>query len=101
MQRMQRIFRRRQAICAVIVPLHAESVSPSISSRLRIRGQFLNQTRKERTMGISGLRWLLVAGNGGGIDLCDADAAPAESACCYFSAKDKDILQPAQKVFLT
>src|SRR5207249_7700682 len=22
-------------------------------------------------------------------------------ACCYFSAKDKDILQPAQKVFLT
>src|SRR5215475_9781751 len=26
-------------------------------------------------------------------------AAPA--ACCYFSAKDKDILQPAQKVFIT
>jgi hypothetical protein len=26
---------------------------------------------------------------------------PAKSACCYFSAKDKDILQPAQKVFLT
>jgi hypothetical protein len=26
---------------------------------------------------------------------------PAESACCYFSAKDKDILQPAQKVFIT
>jgi hypothetical protein len=25
----------------------------------------------------------------------------AESACCYFSAKDKDILQPAQKVFIT
>src|SRR2546423_3452844 len=25
----------------------------------------------------------------------------ADSACCYFSAKDKDILQPAQKVFLT
>jgi hypothetical protein len=24
-----------------------------------------------------------------------------ESACCYFSAKDKDILQPAQKVFIT
>src|SRR5262245_9107440 len=24
-----------------------------------------------------------------------------ESACCYFAAKDKDILQPAQKVFLT
>src|SRR5262249_5867132 len=27
--------------------------------------------------------------------------APVESACCYFSAKDKDILQPAQKAFLT
>jgi hypothetical protein len=26
---------------------------------------------------------------------------PAESACCYFSAKDADILQPAQKVFIT
>src|SRR5258708_6465408 len=24
-----------------------------------------------------------------------------QAACCYFSAKDKDILQPAQKVFLT
>jgi hypothetical protein len=27
--------------------------------------------------------------------------APVESACCYFSAKDKDILQPAQKAFIT
>src|SRR5262249_18209189 len=27
--------------------------------------------------------------------------SPARSACCYFSAKDKDILQPAQKVFIT
>src|SRR5439155_7124774 len=26
---------------------------------------------------------------------------PADAACCYFSAKDKDILQPAQKVFIT
>src|SRR5580704_2659628 len=24
-----------------------------------------------------------------------------DSACCYFSAKDKDVLQPAQKVFIT
>src|SRR5688572_13216274 len=30
-----------------------------------------------------------------------ADAPPVDSACCYFSAKDKDILQPAQKVFIT
>ena len=31
-----------------------------------------------------------------------AIAAPtAHSACCYFSAKNADILQPAQKVFIT
>src|SRR5215207_7323850 len=28
-------------------------------------------------------------------------APPAETACCYFSAKDKDVNQPAQKAFLT
>src|SRR3954452_5040641 len=28
-------------------------------------------------------------------------AAHADAACCYFSAKNADILQPAQKVFLT
>src|SRR5262245_10091567 len=27
--------------------------------------------------------------------------SPADSACCYFAAKDKDILQPAQKAFIT
>jgi hypothetical protein len=27
--------------------------------------------------------------------------AGARAACCYFAAKDKDILQPAQKVFIT
>jgi hypothetical protein len=27
--------------------------------------------------------------------------APVESACCYFSAKDKDVLQPGQKAFIT
>ena len=26
---------------------------------------------------------------------------PGGAACCYFAAKDKDILQPAQKVFIT
>ena len=26
---------------------------------------------------------------------------PLDAACCYFSAKDKDILQPAQKAFIT
>src|SRR4029453_11815285 len=28
-------------------------------------------------------------------------APSAQAACCYFSAKNTDILQPAQKVFLT
>src|SRR5471030_2316274 len=27
--------------------------------------------------------------------------APIDAACCYFSAKNADILQPAQKAFLT
>jgi hypothetical protein len=44
-----------------------------------------------RSLAILGLIGLLLA----------ALAAPAESACCYFSAKDADILQPAQKVFIT
>src|SRR5213594_3442850 len=30
-----------------------------------------------------------------------AVAPSAWSACCYFSAKDKDILQPAQKAFIS
>src|SRR5438105_11855356 len=28
-------------------------------------------------------------------------ASPVQAACCYFSAKNADILQPAQKVFIT
>src|SRR5687767_15894222 len=27
--------------------------------------------------------------------------APVHAACCYFSAKDKDVNQPAQKAFIT
>src|SRR6266702_2473064 len=30
-----------------------------------------------------------------------ASAPRAQAACCYFSAKNADILQPAQKVFIT
>src|SRR2546430_8984064 len=30
-----------------------------------------------------------------------AGASSAQAACCYFSAKDKDILQPGQKVFIS
>jgi hypothetical protein len=37
----------------------------------------------------------------GALVLLGIQPRPAESACCYFSAKDADILQPAQKVFIT
>src|SRR3954468_4172938 len=30
-----------------------------------------------------------------------AATGPANAACCYFSAKNADILQPAQKAFIT
>ncbi len=41
--------------------------------------------------------WLAIAALG----LVLAAAPAADAACCYFSAKNADILQPAQKVFLT
>src|SRR5439155_15125911 len=53
---------------------------------------------KGTTMRRPSARWLLLAGALAGIALAPR---PAESACCYFSAKDKDILQPAQKAFIT
>jgi hypothetical protein len=43
---------------------------------------------------------LLLAATCAGL-LCLSAAPPVDSACCYFAAKDKDILQPAQKAFLT
>ncbi|MCI0463492.1 MAG: DUF2330 domain-containing protein [Gemmataceae bacterium] len=44
-------------------------------------------------------RWLVPLVLGGfGILLAPPSA---DAACCYFSAKDQDILQPAQKVFIT
>ena len=35
------------------------------------------------------------------ISLLLACTTGADAACCYFSAKNADILQPAQKVFIT
>src|SRR5437773_9149087 len=35
------------------------------------------------------------------LPLLAVDPPAADSACCYFAARDKDILQPAQKAFLT
>jgi hypothetical protein len=42
-------------------------------------------------------RWLLAAALG----LALLQPGLAEAACCYFSAQNTDILQPAQKVFIT
>src|SRR5437016_9257052 len=36
-----------------------------------------------------------------GVFAVAVSATPAWSACCYFSAKNADILQPAQKVFIS
>src|SRR6187401_977647 len=44
-----------------------------------------------------GRRWLLLASVAVGL----AAPSAANAACCYFSAKNADILQPAQKVFIT
>ncbi len=46
------------------------------------------------------MRWLLALPVVAGLALAALPPA-ADSACCYFSAKDKDILQPAQKAFVT
>jgi hypothetical protein len=43
----------------------------------------------------------LLLGLSAALGLLLVQSPPAESACCYFAAKDKDILQPAQKAFLT
>src|SRR5919201_3026618 len=45
--------------------------------------------------------WLLLPTLAGSLALIGLMPTPADSACCYFAAKDKDILQPAQKVFVT
>jgi hypothetical protein len=49
----------------------------------------------------SQVRWLLVPLAAAALALFGLDPPAADSACCYFSAKDKDILQPAQKAFIT
>ena len=44
---------------------------------------------------------MLVASLSGALAVVLLDRPRAYPACCYFSAKGKDIEQPAQKVFLT
>src|SRR6202040_2533970 len=47
------------------------------------------------------MRMTLVGLALGALTLLAVIPPPADSACCYVAAKDKDILQPAQKVFIT
>src|SRR5271157_2839842 len=47
-------------------------------------------------MRIQGLKWVLR-----GVVIAALASPYADAACCYFSAKNADILQPAQKVFIT
>src|SRR5215468_6962130 len=44
-----------------------------------------------------GSRWLWLAA----LALAGLLPSTAGAACCYFSAKDADVLQPAQKAFIT
>src|SRR5947208_13105864 len=46
-------------------------------------------------------RWLLLTTVASILALAGPQPPAADSACCYFSAKNADILQPAQKVFIT
>jgi hypothetical protein len=47
-----------------------------------------------------GVRWILLGVLAGVLLVGGLRPPAADSACCYFAAKDKDILQPAQKAFL-
>src|SRR6516162_5193218 len=55
---------------------------------------FLVQSRKDRAM----RRCLLAMATALALGM---GAVRTQAACCYFSAKNADILQPAQKVFIT
>src|SRR5262245_43784284 len=57
----------------------------------------MRKSRKEIVMRRTSWRPALIAA----VIALAVSAAPAWSACCYFSAKNADILQPAQKVFIT
>src|SRR6185369_16266973 len=46
-------------------------------------------------------RRLLLPTLAGALAFLALEPQSARAACCYFSAKDQDILQPAQKVFIS
>jgi hypothetical protein len=65
------------------------------------RSQFDGPRPERNAMTHSRWRWLAATTAVAALALLAGQLPQADSACCYFSAKDKDILQPAQKVFLT
>src|SRR5205807_1961068 len=57
--------------------------------------------REDLAMRGSRTRWMVPPVVAAALVLGGLRPPAADSACCYFSAKDQDILQPAQKAFLT
>src|SRR3989440_4240457 len=45
--------------------------------------------------------WLMLPALALGLVTFGPEPPAADSACCYFAAKDRDVQQPAQKAFLT
>src|SRR5439155_24887925 len=65
--------------------------------RLGVRGTGSAPTsREERAM-----RRMLLGVAAVGLMIAVGSGSTLQAACCYFSAKDKDVLQPAQKAFIT
>src|SRR5262249_49089805 len=65
---------------------------------MQVFGSITPNWRGEMHRVVSNRRFLLVAGT---LPAFAASPALGDAACCYFSAKNADILQPAQKAFLT
>src|SRR5262249_46378931 len=82
----------------VLVTGAAGACNPQAASIRRHHGP-VSFNRKDPTMRGYRVRGRLVALAGALLAL--GLTPPAYSACCYFSAKDKDILQPGQKVFIS
>src|SRR5438552_2743951 len=55
---------------------------------------------KVALMSRSPIRWLLLPALAAVLAVTGLRPPSADSACCYFSAKDQDVLQPSQKAFL-
>src|SRR5262249_9794814 len=64
-------------------------------------GSINSQAEKEPTVSMAHNRRTWLSGPVALLALALFGPTPVQAACCYFSAKDQDVLQPAQKVFIT